>query len=183
MSLYTPLISGIVFPLQERLKHHTTLPVRKKMEQSQYWPLEKLESLRISRLKTLLANAGQHVPYYRNLFAQIGFDPTAISATADLQRLPFLDKAVIRANTEDLKSDQAKDLARADSRKSQVGSGDRSERIRTSTFPHGRVTDHRIGLTLHSLPQGLEGDIDPLLDARIAEDQAARLADLEAEFG
>jgi phenylacetate-CoA ligase len=112
MSLYTPLISGIVFPLQERLKHHTTLPVRKKMEQSQYWPLEKLESLRISRLKTLLANAGQHVPYYRNLFAQIGFDPTAISATADLQRLPFLDKAVIRANTEDLKSDQAKDLAR-----------------------------------------------------------------------
>ena len=59
-------------------------------------------------------------------------------------------------------------------------------RISTSSGPisgTGRVTDHRIGLTLHSLPQILEGEIDPLLNALIAEDQAARLADLEAEFG
>ncbi|RZJ04767.1 MAG: peptide chain release factor 1 [Brevundimonas sp.] len=78
---------------------------------------------------------------------------------------------------------QMKDQARSDARKSQVGSGDRSERIRTYNFPQGRVTDHRIGLTLHSLPQILEGDLDPMLNALIAEDQAARLADLEAEFG
>ncbi len=77
---------------------------------------------------------------------------------------------------------QMKDNARSDARKSQVGSGDRSERIRTYNFPQGRVTDHRIGLTLHSLPQFLEGDIDPMLNALISEDQAARLADLEAEF-
>jgi len=77
---------------------------------------------------------------------------------------------------------QAKDNARSDARKSQVGSGDRSERIRTYNFPQGRVTDHRINLTLHSLPQTLEGDLDPMLNALIAEDQAARLADLEAEF-
>lgn len=112
MSLYTALISGVVFPLQERFKHHTTVRVRKEMEQSQYWPLEKLEALRVSRLKTLLANAGQHVPYYRDLFARIGFDPAAVTSTADLQRLPFVDKPVIRANTEALKSDQAQGLAR-----------------------------------------------------------------------
>lgn len=78
---------------------------------------------------------------------------------------------------------QAKDDARSDARKSQVGSGDRSERIRTYNFPQGRVTDHRINLTLHSLPQILEGDLATMLNALIAEDQAARLADLEAEFG
>jgi peptide chain release factor 1 len=77
---------------------------------------------------------------------------------------------------------QMKDNARSDARKSQVGSGDRSERIRTYNYPQGRVSDHRINLTLHSLPQIMEGDIDPLLNALIAEDQAARLADLEAEF-
>ena len=74
------------------------------------------------------------------------------------------------------------DAARADARKSQVGSGDRSERIRTYNFPQGRVTDHRINLTLYSLPKMMEGEIDELLGALIAEDQAARLASLEEEF-
>ena len=77
---------------------------------------------------------------------------------------------------------EAIDSARADARKSQVGSGDRSERIRTYNFPQGRVTDHRINLTLYSLPKVMEGEIDELLDALIAEDQAARLASLEEEF-
>lgn len=75
------------------------------------------------------------------------------------------------------------DAQRAEARKSQVGSGDRSERIRTYNFPQGRVTDHRINLTLYALPKVLEGeDIDELIEALIAEDQAERLAALEQEF-
>jgi phenylacetate-CoA ligase len=112
VSLYTALISGVVFPLQERLKHHTTTHVHREMEQSQYWPLERLDALRLRRLKALLTHASEHVPYYRDLFASLKFDPRAVTGTADLERLPFLDKAVIRAHTEALKSDQAKDLAR-----------------------------------------------------------------------
>jgi peptide chain release factor 1 len=68
---------------------------------------------------------------------------------------------------------------RAGARRSMVGSGDRSERIRTYNFPQGRVTDHRINLTLHRLPEILEGQLDDLVDALIAEDQAARLANLD----
>jgi phenylacetate-CoA ligase len=112
MSLYTALISGVIFPLQERLKHHDTTRVHREMEQSQYWPPQRLDALRLSRLKALLMHAGAQVPYYRALFAQLGFDPASVSSIADLQRLPFLDKAVIRANTEALKSEQAKDLTR-----------------------------------------------------------------------
>jgi peptide chain release factor 1 len=68
---------------------------------------------------------------------------------------------------------------RAGARKSMVGSGDRSERIRTYNFPQGRVTDHRINLTLHRLPEILEGQMDELIGALIAEDEAERLASLE----
>ncbi len=68
--------------------------------------------------------------------------------------------------------------ARAGERKSMVGSGDRSERIRTYNFPQGRVTDHRINLTLHRLPEILEGQMDELIGALIAEDEASRLANL-----
>jgi len=67
---------------------------------------------------------------------------------------------------------------RAGARKSMVGSGDRSERIRTYNFPQGRVTDHRINLTLHRLPEIIEGQMDELLGALIAEDEASRLAQL-----
>ena len=64
-------------------------------------------------------------------------------------------------------------------RKSQVGSGDRSERIRTYNFPQGRVTDHRIGLTLHKLAAVLDGDLDELLAALITADQAEKLRQAE----
>jgi peptide chain release factor 1 len=79
---------------------------------------------------------------------------------------------------------EALDTARSDARKSQVGSGDRSERIRTYNFPQGRVTDHRINLTLYNLPKVMEGEaLDDVIDPLIAEDQAARLSALEDEFG
>jgi len=65
---------------------------------------------------------------------------------------------------------------RAEDRKSQVGTGDRSERIRTYNFPQGRVTDHRINLTLHKIDRVMQGEMDDIIDALIAEDQASRLA-------
>ncbi|GEO80064.1 peptide chain release factor 1 [Pararhodospirillum oryzae] len=87
---------------------------------------------------------------------------------------------MLRARLYDHARQQADD-ARAAARKTQVGSGDRSERIRTYNFPQGRVTDHRIGLTLHRLPEVLAGTaLDEVIDPLIAEDQAARLATLGA---
>jgi peptide chain release factor 1 len=69
--------------------------------------------------------------------------------------------------------------SRSADRKAMVGSGDRSERIRTYNFPQGRVTDHRINLTLHRLPEIMEGaGLEELVNALIAEDEAARLASL-----
>ena len=75
---------------------------------------------------------------------------------------------------------QALDAERAANRKTQVGSGDRSERIRTYNFPQGRVTDHRINLTLHKLDRILAGDeLDSLIDVLISEDQAFRLSEVQ----
>jgi peptide chain release factor 1 len=75
---------------------------------------------------------------------------------------------------------EARDTERSQSRKNQVGSGDRSERIRTYNYPQGRVTDHRINLTLYNLPRVIEGEaLDDVIDPLIAEDQAARLASLD----
>ncbi len=138
------------------------------------------------RIDTFRASGsgGQHVNTTDSA-VRITHLPTGIMVTSsEKSQHVNRDKAMknLRVRLYDMQR-QAKDLARSDSRKSQVGSGDRSERIRTYNYPQGRVSDHRINLTLHSLPQIMEGDIDPLLNALIAEDQAARLADLEAEFG
>ena len=67
----------------------------------------------------------------------------------------------------------------ADQRKEQVGTGERNERIRTYNFPQNRLTDHRIGLTLHSLPFIMEGDIDPVIEPLMAHDLEERLAALK----
>ena len=82
---------------------------------------------------------------------------------------------VLRTRLYELERNRLHD-ARAGARKSMVGSGDRSERIRTYNFPQGRVTDHRINLTLHRLPEILEGQMEELISALISEDEASRLA-------
>ena len=85
---------------------------------------------------------------------------------------------VLRARLYEMERErQAQD--RAADRKSQVGSGDRSERIRTYNFPQGRMTDHRINLTLYALPQIMGGDLDAIVDALVAHDQAEKLAEME----
>jgi len=110
--LYTRLVAGLVFPLQERLKTHSTVAVRRSMEDSQWLAPEQLQALQLERLRALLAEAGAAVPYYRELFARLGFDPRRIQSLQDLQLLPLLDKATVRANTEALKHARARGLAR-----------------------------------------------------------------------
>jgi phenylacetate-CoA ligase len=109
---YTTFVSGLFFPLHELIKKHDTVAIRKEMEASQWWDEGRLEHLRLSRLRRLLASAGACVPYYRNLFADIGFKVEDIASLADLARLPLLDKSTIRANSDALKAENATDLTR-----------------------------------------------------------------------
>jgi len=81
---------------------------------------------------------------------------------------------ILRSRGYDMMIQQQND-AISQERKSQVGSGDRSERIRTYNYPQGRVTDHRIGLTLHKLDSVMNGDLDELIDALITTDQSEKL--------
>lgn len=110
---YTALVANVIFPLHERIKQHSSVAVRRQLEQSQYWPEARLRELQLARLRGLLVRAGTRVPYFRELFATLDFDPQRdLQSLADLQRLPLMDKAVIRANTERLKADDAVGLAR-----------------------------------------------------------------------
>src|SRR5579863_6529038 len=109
--------------------------------------------------------------------------PTGLVVSQQDEKSQHKNKAkamkVLRARLYELEREKLAS-ARAGARKSMVGSGDRSERIRTYNFPQGRVTDHRINLTLHRLPEILEGPgLAELIDALIAEDQAKRLAALD----
>lgn len=110
--LYTRFVSGVLFPLQERLKRHDTVAVRRSLEATQWWPAERLAGLRLDRLRRLIEHATRHVPYYRRLFAGIGFEPADLRSLEDLARLPLLTKAHIRAETESFKSEEARGLAR-----------------------------------------------------------------------
>ena len=88
--------------------------------------------------------------------------------------------ALLKSKLYDIEQQQRHD-AEAEMRRSQIGTGDRSEKIRTYNFPQGRVTDHRIKLTLHRLENILNGDLDEIIDSLIAADQAAKLAKMNEE--
>jgi phenylacetate-CoA ligase len=109
---YTSLCSSVLFPLHEKLKRHDSTARRKALEQSQWWTLQQLEAHRLRRLREFLVEAGAAVPYYEALFRQSGFDPASVRSLRDLEVLPFLTKAVIRAESGALKSRAAQGLAR-----------------------------------------------------------------------
>jgi peptide chain release factor 1 len=135
------------------------------------------EDIRIDTMRASGAG-GQHVNRTDSA-VRITHLPTGIvvvSAEKSQHQNRRLAMQVLRSRLYEMQRERAAD-ARAAQRRDQVGSGDRSQRIRTYNFPQGRVTDHRIGLTLHKLDQVLEGTaLDELVDALIAHNQAGELA-------
>ena len=111
--------------------------------------------------------------------------PTGIVIYSQTEKSQLQNKdkafALLRGKLYDLECQKRHD-AEAEARKSQIGTGDRSEKIRTYNFPQGRVTDHRIGLTLYKLDKIMNGDIQEIIDACIAADQAAKLANMNEEM-
>lgn len=105
-----------------------------------------------------------------------------ISCQDEKSQLKNKDKAlkVLRSRLYEMELAKQHD-AEAEARRSQIGTGDRSEKIRTYNFPQGRVTDHRIKLTLHRLDNILNGDLDEIIDSLIAADQAAKLSNLQEQ--
>jgi peptide chain release factor 1 len=134
------------------------------------------EDIRIDTMRASGAG-GQHVNTTDSA-VRITHLPTGIVVTSS-EKSQHQNRArameVLRARLYDDKR-RAADAARAADRREQVGTGDRSERIRTYNFPQGRVTDHRIGLTLYRLPAVMAGDLDEIVDALAADDEARRLA-------
>ena len=103
-SLYTRFAAGVLFPLHERIKGHDTVARMAVLERSQYLKPAEVAALQLSKLKQFLQDIGTHVPFYRERFADAGFDPAALTAMADLTRLPLLTKADIRAHEAQMKA-------------------------------------------------------------------------------
>jgi peptide chain release factor 1 len=136
--------------------------------------------LRIDTMRSSGAG-GQHVNTTDSA-VRITHIPTGLVVTSSEKsqhRNREIAMQVLKTRLFDMERERAHD-ERAASRKAQVGSGDRSERIRTYNFPQGRMTDHRINLTLYKLADVMAGDLDEIIDALIEADQAAKLAELDA---
>ncbi|MBX5473254.1 MAG: peptide chain release factor 1 [Acetobacteraceae bacterium] len=135
------------------------------------------EDLRIDVFRASGAG-GQHVNKTESA-VRITHLPTGIVVSMQEEKSQHKNRAkamkVLRARLFELQRQQQQAMRAAD-RRAQVGTGDRSERIRTYNFPQGRVTDHRINLTLYKIDRIMEGELDEIIDSLIAEDQAARLA-------
>ena len=134
--------------------------------------------LRIDTMRSSGAG-GQHVNTTDSA-VRITHLPTGLVVTSSEKsqhRNREIAMQVLKTRLYDMERQRVHDERSAD-RKSQVGSGDRSERIRTYNFPQGRMTDHRINLTLYRLDQILAGDLDEIVDALTADAQAAMLAEL-----
>jgi phenylacetate-CoA ligase len=110
--LYTRLAASLLFPLHERVKGHGSVARRRELERSQWLQPAELQALQLERLRAFLQRIGREVPYYRELFAALAFDPAAIRSTADLARLPLLGKADIRRHAERMKAEGHGPLSR-----------------------------------------------------------------------
>src|SRR3569833_3845598 len=113
--LFTRIVSGGFFPLHERLKGHDTTRVRRGLEETQWWPRERLDALRLERLRGLLGHADRYVPYYKDVLDRAGLVGGAVTSLDDLQRLPLLTKSLIRTPSERLTSPHPRQLARFNS--------------------------------------------------------------------
>ena len=102
---YTALCSGLLFPLHEFAKGHRSVQLRRSLERSQWWSAPRLEAYRVERLRTFLTSCARRVPYYRDLFSRVGFDPNSVHNLDALQSLPVLGKSDIRSNTGLLKAE------------------------------------------------------------------------------
>lgn len=112
MNLYTTLCATVLFPLHEALKKHTTVQVRREMEQSQWLDSTQIRTLQFERLKGFLRQVQQHVPYYRQRFAEHAFDVDQLIDWQQFAELPLLSKSDIRTHLNELQADNAQGLAR-----------------------------------------------------------------------
>ncbi len=110
--MYTQLVSRLLFPLHESLKGHTSTALRDSLDQSQWLSADDIADLQLHNLRKFLKRIGQQVPWYRQLYSELGFEPDKLSSVNDLQILPLMDKSLMRSQQDLLAADDAGPLSR-----------------------------------------------------------------------